>query len=48
MEEQPVSQKDPIIEERKQKEAARAKELAEARGKLKDANFSPRKVTVEK
>lgn len=45
--EQPVSEPDPIIEERKKKEAARAKELAEARAKAKDESFQPRKVTVE-
>lgn len=45
--EQPVTEADPIIEERKRKEAARAKELAEARAKIKDENFQPRKVTVE-
>ena len=45
--EQPVSEPDPIIEERKKKEAARAKELEEARAKAKDESFQPRKVTVE-
>jgi len=45
--EQPVTEADPIIEERKRKEAARAKELEEARAKIKDENFQPRKVTVE-
>lgn len=45
--EQPISEPDPIIEERKKKEAERAQELAEARAKVKDDNFQPRKVTVE-
>lgn len=45
--EQPVSEPDPIIEERKRKEAARAKELAEARKKVEQNDFQPRKVTVE-
>jgi len=48
--EQPVSEADPIIEERKKKEAARAKELADARAKVEangKENFTPRKVTVE-
>jgi biotin synthase len=42
--EQPVSNPDPIIEARKEKEAQRAKELAEA--KIASAGFTPRKVTV--
>jgi biotin synthase len=42
--EQPVSNPDPIIEARKEKEAQRAKELAEA--KIASAGFVPRKVTV--
>lgn len=42
--EQPVSSPDPIIEARKEKEAQRAKELAEA--KMASAGFTPRKVTV--
>lgn len=40
--EKPVSQPDPIIEARKEKEAARAKQLEEA----KAAGFEPRKVTT--
>jgi biotin synthase len=42
--EQPVSNPDPIIVARKEKEAQRAKELAEA--KIASAGFTPRKVTV--
>lgn len=42
--EQPVSKPDPIIEARKEKEAQRAKELAEA--KIASAGFTPRKVTT--
>jgi biotin synthase len=42
--EKPVSKPDPIIEARKEKEAQRAKELAEA--KIESAGFVPRKVTV--
>jgi biotin synthase len=42
--EQPVSKPDAIIEARKEKEAQRAKELAEA--KIASAGFTPRKVTV--
>jgi biotin synthase len=42
--EQPVSKPDPIIEARKEKEAQRAKELAEA--KIASQGFVPRKVTV--
>ena len=48
--EQPISLPDPIIEERKKKEAARAEELASARAKVEangKENFTPRKVTVE-
>jgi len=44
--EKPVSHPDPIIEARKAKEAARAEELAEAREKIKDPSFEPRKVKV--
>lgn len=43
--EQPVSKPDAIIEQRKEKEAKRALELAEARQKAKDEGFKPRKVT---
>lgn len=42
--EKPVSNPDPIIEERKAKEAQRAKELGEAK---KQPGFEPRKVTVQ-
>ncbi|TSJ40136.1 biotin synthase BioB [Fluviicola chungangensis] len=42
--EQPVSKPDPIIAARKEKEAQRAKELAEA--KIASQGFAPRKVTV--
>ncbi len=42
--EQPVSKPDPIIVARKEKEAQRAKELAEA--KIASQGFVPRKVTV--
>ncbi|MGV3612468.1 MAG: biotin synthase BioB [Fluviicola sp.] len=42
--EQPVSKPDPIIAARKEKEAQRAKELAEA--KIASQGFVPRKVTV--
>lgn len=45
--EQPVSKPDPIIEARKAKEAQRAQELAEAKGKPKAADFNPRKVVIE-
>ncbi len=45
--EQPVSHPDPIIEARKEKEALRAKELAEAKGKPRAADFNPRKVVIE-
>ncbi|MCH2225398.1 MAG: biotin synthase, partial [Crocinitomicaceae bacterium] len=44
--EKPVTQADPIIEERKRKEKARAEELAAARLKIRDKNFQPRKVIV--
>jgi biotin synthase len=42
--EKPVSHPDPIIEARKEKEARRAAELAEAK---KDPAFNPRKITVQ-
>jgi len=45
--EQPVSHPDPIIEARKEKEAQRAKELEEAKGKPRNADFNPRKVVIE-
>ena len=46
--EKPESKSDPIIEERKRKEAARAEELKAAREKLNQEGFEPRKVsTVE-
>jgi len=45
--EKPVTMPDAKIEERKQKEAARAEELAQAREKAKDPNFQPRKINVE-
>ena len=45
--EQPTSNPDPIIEARKAKEAQRAKELAEAKGKPRTADFNPRKVVIE-
>lgn len=44
--EKPESIPDPIIEERKRKEAARAKELRVAREKLKEEGFEPRKVST--
>ncbi|MFT6245974.1 MAG: biotin synthase [Salibacteraceae bacterium] len=44
--EQPVTEPDPILIERKRKEAERAQKLAEARAKVKDDSFQPRKVTV--
>ncbi len=44
--EKPVTQPDEKIIARKQKEADRAAELAEARSKPKDPNFEPRKVSV--
>jgi biotin synthase len=44
--EQPVSEVDPIIEERKRKEAERAKELADARAKVESGDFQPRKVVT--
>jgi biotin synthase len=43
--EKPVSQPDPIIEARKEKEALRAKELEEA--KCASHGFEPRKIVVE-
>lgn len=45
--EKPLTIPDPKIEERKLKEAQRAKELAEAREKIKDPNFQPRKVKID-
>ena len=46
--EKPESHPDPIIEERKRKEVARAEELRAAREKLEKEGFEPRKVsTVE-
>lgn len=45
--EKPVTMPDAKIEERKQREAARAEELAQAREKAKDPNFQPRKINVE-
>jgi len=45
--EQPITERDPIIDARKAKEAARAKELELAREKVKNPDFQPRKVTVE-
>ncbi len=44
--EKPESHPDPINEEKKRKAAEREKELAAARGKKADPNFSPRKVTI--
>ena len=44
--EKPVTQPDEKIIARKQKEADRAAELAEAKSKPKDPNFEPRKVSV--
>lgn len=44
--EKPVSKPDPIIESRKEKEAARAEELRIAREKIKDDSFEPRKVKI--
>ncbi len=44
--EKPESKADPIIEERKRKEAARALELKEAREKLNKEGFEPRKVST--
>ncbi len=44
--EKPESKPDPIIEERKRKEAERAEELKAAREKLKSEGFEPRKVTT--
>lgn len=44
--EQPVSQADPIIEERKCKEAERAEELRIARDQAKNSGFEPRKVST--
>ncbi len=44
--EKPVSKPDIIIENRKEKESARAAELEAARAKVKDADFEPRKVTT--
>ena len=44
--EKPVSQPDPIIEARKQKEAARAEELKIARENAQRDGFEPRKVTT--
>ena len=44
--EQPVTEPDPILIERKRKEAERAQKLTEARAKIKDDSFQPRKVTV--
>lgn len=45
--EQPVSERDPIIDERKRKEAARVAELEAARGKVRTEEFQPRKVTIQ-
>jgi biotin synthase len=45
--EKPETHPDEIILERKKKEALRAAELAEAKMKIKDPNFEPRKVSVE-
>lgn len=42
---QPVSYPDAINEEKKRKALDRANELAESRGKIDAANFSPRKIT---
>ena len=42
--EQPVSNPDPIVEARKQKEAERAEELRKARENYKNDEFQPRKV----
>ncbi len=44
--EKPVSQPDPIIEARKEREAQRAAELEAAKAN-RDPQFNPRKVTVQ-
>ena len=43
---QPESKPDQKIEERKMKEAQREQELAEARAKVRNGEFEPRKVTT--
>lgn len=43
--EKPVTEADPILQARKEKEAQRVKELAEAREKVSDPNFQPRKIS---